>query len=376
MIQWARYFVIILGSVMVALLGFLGLSYYTKSSALSARNWTTKFIIILVGIAALVGAGIAGIDMAMVAVNTAAPVGASATVPSYVTVMTPDGEEIAIELSWDVLGQNPVESVPWGEVEVETTVQTEFWIKNAATVDVWLTYNTTDWLPPEGNESLTLRWDRVNLNDWAIINGDWSIVQEELQTSAGVREVILVREDPGFNYEASTNTRVITSSTPESQIIVRYVDSNNYYFVGLGAYGYTAAIGIKEGGFARMLASGGNPNYQDIVVGQTYDMKVRVAGSTITVYLDGQEMCMVDDSTFGFGAVGLSSYQSDVAYDDFVVVDAFDPTSVVFQDYFAGPVLPVSESEKVTMFLDVGTPSGWVDFSFDIVITAWDESPP
>ena len=376
MIQWARYFVIILGSVMVALLGFLGLSYYTKSSALSARNWTTKFIIILVGIAALVGAGIAGIDMAMVAVNTAAPVGASATVPSYVTVMTPDGEEIAIELSWDVLGQNPVESVPWGEVEVETTVQTEFWIKNAATVDVWLTYNTTDWLPPEGNESLTLRWDRVNLNDWAIINGDWSIVQEELQTSAGVREVILVREDPGFNYEASTNTRVITSSTPESQIIVRYVDSNNYYFVGLGAYGYTAAIGIKEGGSARMLASGGNPNYQDIVVGQTYDMKVRVAGSTITVYLDGQEMCMVDDSTFGFGAVGLSSFQSDVAYDDFVVVDAFDPTSVVFQDYFAGPVLPVSESEKVTLFLDVGTPSGWTDFGFNIVITAWDESPP
>lgn len=374
--MWARYLVIVLGTVMVALLGFLGLSYYTKSSALAARNWTTKFIIILAGISALVGAGIAGIDMAMIAVNTAAPVGASATVPSYVTVMTPDGEEIAIELSWDVLGQNPVESVVWGTVEIETTTQTEFWIKNAATVDVWLTYNTTNWLPPEGNESLTLRWDRVNLNDWAIINGDWSIVQDELQTSAGVREIILVREDPGFNYEASTNTRVITSSTPESQIIVRYVDSNNYYFVGLGAYGYTAAIGIKEGGFARMLASGGNPNYQDIVVGQTYDMKVRVAGSTITVYLDGQEMCMVDDSTFGFGAVGLSSYQSDVAYDDFVVVDAFDPTSVVFQDYFAGPVLPVSESEKVTLFLDVGTPSGWVDFSFDIVITAWDESPP
>ena len=376
MIQWARYLVIVLGSVLMGLVGFLGVSHYTKSSALAARNWTFKFILVIAGISALVGAGIAGIDMAMIAINTAAPVGASATVPSYVTVMTPDGEEIAIELSWDVLGQNPVESVVWGTVEIETTAQTEFWIKNAATVDVWLTYNTTNWLPPEGNESLTLRWDRVNLNDWAIINGDWSIVQDELQTSAGVREVILVREDPGFNYEASTNTRVITSSTPESQIIVRYVDSNNYYFVGLGAYGYTAAIGIKEGGFARMLASGGNPNYQDIVVGQTYDMKVRVAGSTITVYLDGQEMCMVDDSTFGFGAVGLSAYQSDVTYDDFVVVDAFDPTSVVFQDYFAGPVLPVSESEKVTMFLDVGTPSGWVDFSFDIVITAWDESPP
>ena len=374
MIQWARYLVIVLGSVLVGLVGFLGVSSYTKSSALSARNWTSKFILVIAGISALVGAGIAGIDMAMIASNT---VGASATVPSYVTVMTPDGEEIAIELSWDVLGQNPVESVLWGEVEIETTAQTEFWIKNAATVDVWLTYNTTDWLPPEGDESLTLRWDRVNLNDWAIINGDWSIVQEELQTSAGTREVILVREDPGFNYEASTITRVISSTfgTPESHIALRYVDSNNYYFAGLGAFGYTAAIGIIEGGSVRMLASGGNPNYQDIIVGQIYDMKVRVAGSTFTVYLDGVEMCTVDDSTFGSGAVGLTSYQSYVAYDDFVVVDAFDP-SIVFQDYFAGPVLPVSESEKVTLLLDVGTPTGWVDFSFNIVITAWDESPP
>ena len=154
------------------------------------------------------------------------------------------------------------------------------------------------------------------------------------------------------------------------------MDSNNYYFAGLGAFGYTAAIGIIEGGSVRMLASGGNPNYQDIIVGQNYDMTVRVAGSTFTVYLDGQEMCTVDDSTFGSGAVGLTSYQSYVAYDDFVVIDAFDPTSMVFQDYFAGPVLAVSESEKVTLFLDVGTPTGWVDFSFNIVITAWDESPP
>ena len=376
MIQWARYFVIVLGSVLVGLVGFLGVSHYTKAQVLGVRNWTGKFIFAIMGISALLGAGIAGLDMAMIAVNT--PVGASATVPSYVTVMTPDGEEIAIELSWDVLGQNPVEIILWGEVEVETTAQTEFWIKNAATADVWLTYNTTDWLPPEGNESLTLRWDRVNLNDWAIINGDWSIVQEELQTSAGVREVILVREDPGFNYEASTLTRVISSTfgTPESHIALRYVDSNNYYFAGLGAFGYTAAIGIIEGGSVRMLASGGNPNYQDIIVGQNYDMTVRVAGSTFTVYLDGQEMCTVDDSTFGSGAVGLTSYQSYVAYDDFVVIDAFDPTSMVFQDYFAGPVLAVSESEKVTLFLDVGTPTGWVDFSFNIVITAWDESPP
>lgn len=376
MIQWIRYIVIVLGSVMLGLLGFLGVSYYTKSSALDARNWTTKFIIVIIGISALVGAGVAGIDQAIVANKAAAATAASATVPSYVTVLTADGEEIAIGLYWDVLGQDPVVSVLWGEVEVETTAETAFWIRNDATVDVWLTMNTTNWQPPEGNESLTLRWDRVNLNNWVIINGDWVIVNDELQTSAGVREVILVREDPGFNYEASTNTRVISSTRPESHIALRYVDSNNYYFAGLGAFGYTAAIGIIEGGSVRMLASGGNPDYQDIVVGQIYDMRVRVAGSTITVYLDGQEMCTVDDSTFGFGAVGLTSYQSDVAYDDFVVVDAFDPASVIFQDYFAGPPLPVSESEKVTWFLDVGTPSGWTDFGFDIVITAHDEAPP
>lgn len=373
-----RFGVIVLGSVLAGLLLFLGAATFTKSKIIAASTWTTSLILIIIGVSALLGTTIGGIDSAIMAYNAAAAKQASATIPSYVTVRTADGEEIDIYLSWDVLGQDPVQNIDWGTMEMDTTNQTSFWIKNAATVDVWLTMNMSDWLPPDANETLTLRWDRVNLNDWRIASGDWAIVNDELQASSVPRATIVVREDPGFNYEISTRAKVIFSANgrPEAQVAVRHRDDDNYYFCGLGGYGYKAAIGIYEAGSARMLASGGDPDYQDILLGQWYDLKVRVAGSTITVYVDGQEVCSVDDSTHGFGDVGLTTITSDVAYDDFVVVDAFNPENVIFAEYFAGPVLPVTESEKVTLFLDVGRPDGWTDFSFDIVITAWDEAPP
>jgi hypothetical protein len=373
-----RIVIIILSTILAGLLLFLSVARITKKQALAARTWTTTLIMGIILVSGALGAAIGGIDSAIIAYKAAAAKQASATIPSYVTVRTADGEEIDIFLSWDVLGQDPVYHIDWGKMETDTTNQTAFWIKNAATVDVWLTMNMSDWLPPDANETLTLRWDRVNLNDWRIISGDWAIVNDELHASSVPRGTIVVREDPGFNYEISTRAKVTFSANgrPEAQVAVRYRDSDNYYFCGLGGYGYKAAIGIYEAGSARMLASGGNPDYQDVLLGQWYDLKVRVAGSTITVYVDGQEVCTVDDSTHGFGGMGLTTITSDVAYDDFIVVDAFNPENVIFAEYFAGPVLPVTESEKVTLFLDVGRPDGWTDFSFNIVITAWDEAPP
>ena len=302
-------------------------------------------------------------------------------IPSALTVRTADGEDIEINFYWDVLAQDPVIGLDYGEFETGESSSLETWVRNEALIDVWLTLTWEDLIPADAAQYVSLDWDWVKLIDtWKAYPAEFSIVNEQLVCEEVYTDpIIIARAEPGFNYEISTNTTITASPTnrPESQIVFRYTDSQNYYFAGLGAYGYKAAIGRVVNGVATRIAQGGNANYVDVNLDQWYDVKVRVAGSTFTVYIDGEEICVAEDTSLGQGDIGLRALFSTVVWDSYVAVDAFDADNVMFEDYFVGPPLEVGTSRKVTFTVtSIQTPpdTGGVpwDFAFDSVIIAYD----
>ncbi|MDH5634217.1 MAG: hypothetical protein OEY30_00170 [Candidatus Bathyarchaeota archaeon] len=160
----------------------------------------------------------------------------------------------------------------------------------------------------------------ADLSNWQVVNGVWALEMQTLRCDSTARMVVLYNGDVGSNYEITCHALILGSaSKPEAQIAFRYGSDGNYYFAGLGAYGYKAAIGIFESGAASMLSSGGNGNYSDINGNVWYTLKVRVKGSSFSVYVNGEFVCSTDDTTHEVGRVGLTAIYSTVYYDDFQV---------------------------------------------------------
>lgn len=369
----------ILTAMVIASIAMVAVHFYGRNKShraithIFATDFNAQiFVVLLAGVIAFVPVGIQIMDVTFDPIER--------RIGSSVRIESASGEDMDISISWDVLGQDPVGEIEWGDIMAGEGTSIQYWVRNEGIVDVFLTTRMDDWTPPDANQLLTLSWDYANLNQWQIVSGDWTLNNTDatLGVSTTSRDIILVAEDPTFNYEIATRTKIMSSDgRPESQIIFRYENTDNYYFAGLGAWGYLAAIGTMDEGSARMLVGGGNPDYVDIDLDHWYDLKVRAAGSTFEVYVDDILVCTADDLQHGFGAIGLTSIHSDTVFDSFVAVDAFDPENVFFEDYFMGPPLEVSTSAKITLFLDAGFPDepGIYDFTFVQVITGWDEPP-
>ena len=305
--MWLEFIVVILSFALVGGLVALAVQYYWLSkpkatrvkSPLASNNLMLYFIIGLFAVGGLGYGLITALDDGYTPSKT--------RIPSALRVETPSGEEINVNFYLDVLGQELVTSIDYGEFSVGETSALTFWVRNESPVNPWLTLDWENLNPADADQYITLSWDWVKLIDtWKAYPEDFSIYDAMLRCASNPADpIILARVEPGFNYEIETRTIVTVSSVnrPESQIVFRYRDSQNYYFAGLGAWGYKAAIGKVVNGVATRIAQSGNPNYVDIELNQWYDVKVRVSGNTFTCYIDGEALCVVEDSSIGYGDI-------------------------------------------------------------------------
>ena len=375
-----RFAVTLLAYAVVGGIVALALYFYGRTKPVAydgvwayTRDWQMLALIVALFVAGGLGHGLI---TSLQVDNTPAPT----RIPSALTVRTSTGEEIEINFYWDVLGQDPVTTLDYGEFDSLSSSSLETWIRNEALIDVWLTLGWEALDPEAADLFIAYDWNWVKLIDtWQAYSEEFSIVNAQLAfTSQNVDPIIRARVDPGFNQEILTRTKITTGPSPESQIVFRYVDSQNYYFAGIGAWGYKAGIGRIINGVATRLAETGNPSYVDVTLDQWYDLRLRVSGSTFTLYVDGEEVCVAEDTSLGYGEIGVRGRYADVVWDSYVVLDAFDPDVIIFQDYFVGAPLEVSTSRKVTFTVtSIQDPppnadgSPW-DFFFDSVVTSYD----
>jgi len=161
------------------------------------------------------------------------------------------------------------------------------------------------------------------LSDWTIESGVWTIDDGKLPGTASdnQRIVILYKGDVGVDYEITVKVYIMSSAStrPEGQIAFRHESVGNYYFAGIGAYGYKAAIGTFIDGRPSMLAYGGLGNYQEVQQNIWYNLKITAVRNEIKVYVNDELICSVTDNGHTTGKVGLTAIHSSVYFDDFIV---------------------------------------------------------
>ena len=68
-------------------------------------------------------------------------------------------EITGIETYWDSKGTNKVTSIEWGSLEPGTEKTVTIFVRNLEKNQIILNYHTSNWMPSEITDYLTLKWD-------------------------------------------------------------------------------------------------------------------------------------------------------------------------------------------------------------------------
>ena len=68
-------------------------------------------------------------------------------------------EITGIETYWDSKGTNKVTSIEWGSLEPGTQKTVTIFVRNLEKNQIILNYHTSNWMPSEITDYLTLKWD-------------------------------------------------------------------------------------------------------------------------------------------------------------------------------------------------------------------------
>jgi hypothetical protein len=131
------------------------------------------------------------------------------------------------------------------------------------------------------------------------------------------------------DYSTETATRLLAYTTEytfgDACVVFRYRDSANLYWFGLGSFERKVAIGRKIDGVDEEVAGSGSST--EVVLGQTYVLKVEVEGNNIKAYVDGVLVLEVTDDTHPNGAIGLRIWGSHCEF-DYLRADSLAPETV------------------------------------------------
>jgi hypothetical protein len=100
------------------------------------------------------------------------------------------------------------------------------------------------------------------------------------------------------------------SFSGEASVVLRYTDTSNFYYMGLGLWGHQYSISKYVGGVATELTSSGSAaNLQNNIA---YSLKGVVNGNTLQLWVNGVKVLEVQDSSLSSGLVGVGMNNSSV----------------------------------------------------------------
>src|SRR5262249_38630135 len=107
-----------------------------------------------------------------------------------------------------------------------------------------------------------------------------------------------------------------TQQTPLIAVCARYQDPTNFYWAGIGSLTATGAgeVFIRR----RTLTSSTRLAEMNAAVTPNvwYTVKLRIVGSTLTMFLDGVQMLTAQDTMYTAGKIGVASHQVSAEFDD------------------------------------------------------------
>lgn len=166
-------------------------------------------------------------------------------------------------------------------------------------------------------------------SNWTTRNGKWSIKSDDSKVynqSDITKEAIATRGDKSWSdYNVKADIKVENfNGSNRAMLCGRYTDQNNYYAVSLSS---------KNGGIVelRKKVNGKSTTIEKISTSikadKLYNVKLKLKGSTIKVYIDDEVVIESKDTSLTKGAVALLSNKVNVSYDNVVVTDSSSDSS-------------------------------------------------
>lgn len=181
LVQWLRFFGIILGIVVGGFCGFLIWSRQTKSLTFSPTSWNWNLIIFLA-----ISFIAVGVPLAMYDSVTFDWGQYNIVVSTSGIILT--GDVVSFGIYWDVTATASVNEILWGEIEAGKKGTVEVYIKNEGLVDLYCqAYWLEDsWNPPGAFQYFNMGW---SFGDTPIQPGRIRKVLVELQVSPDIEGV-------------------------------------------------------------------------------------------------------------------------------------------------------------------------------------------
>jgi hypothetical protein len=179
-------------------------------------------------------------------------------------------------------------------------------IYDTEAVSIYATYTKGS-----GNASLPWTDSFSDLSSWTIQKGSWSATSNILNGSATLEALVTAGNVAWTNYSVTVHTVINTgAATNQSDIVLRYVDGNNYYYMGVGSFGHQYSIAKVVNGVESEIASSGS--ISSITQNTSYKIKGTVNGNVLTLFVNDTQVLQITDNSLTAGALGVRTYASSI----------------------------------------------------------------
>jgi len=149
--------------------------------------------------------------------------------------------------------------------------------------------------------------DFVDLENWDVVEGEWSATGGVLKGTAKGEALIWAGNKTWTNYQATANVRVV-GLAGEASLVIRYADSANFYYLGLGCWGHKYSISrVIDGNYVELNYSGLS---SEVETNRFYTVTVLASHNLLQLFVDGAKVLEVVDSSYLTGAIGFRTYNS------------------------------------------------------------------
>jgi hypothetical protein len=153
--------------------------------------------------------------------------------------------------------------------------------------------------------------------NWTIVDGIWNDSDNKMYGSSSTEALIVADNTNQTNYEVTMNTIITGGVTRnESSIVIRYVDANNFYWMGVGCCGHHYSIDRMLNGVPTEIASSNSES--NVQLGVTYTLRAVANDNVLTLYVNDNQVLQIADNAFGAGDFGIRTYDSSIQVLDIV----------------------------------------------------------
>ena len=191
------------------------------------------------------------------------------------------------------VGDRVVPSTASGKVAQPTPITGGIGLSTWATA---ARYDDVKVTAPDGTSLFSDDFNDGNADGWTPVanRGTWSVVDGAyVQSDTGAQDTLVKGADLSTSDYDLTLKATKTAGAEGFLVAFGVKDSGNFYWWNLGGWNNTqGAIEKATNGAKEQLIT--KPN--TITTGRTYDLKIQVRGTKVTLYVDGQEWGSFDDN--------------------------------------------------------------------------------